>query len=466
MNDDRYLLKDVFPKEPEITRLTKSLDKAYLDRINKKVESVLYAIGRIYKYAMPFLIKFDVAVQKLDDDKYLQRVHPNYYGHVSFYSRYEGSNVSLRIDGNWLLTIYESLRIKEDSVLSIVIMHEVMHVLLSHLTQLRQILYQATNKGFDPETIAALSNLVGDAMVYAFLEEFFNPIREFGTKIGHITPDDLKELNITRYDLINKSLYQIIMELLYKTENNNGAASYIKTIIQSNDGKGSKIISSTIVEKEASVDSTERQLQIEASKNWGDMPGDLKVTLGKLLKYKEPWDIGLSKSVSNLFYDQYSMSRQHPFYKYNSDLIIGCFTGNVNKLVLGLDVSGSMIEDLPYYVSRIGHVLSIKGLTELYVLTGDVRVTFKKLCKIPFSDKDMDEISRSLRGGGGTDFRPLFKEAYKFWEKNKSSMLGFVLFTDTYGDFPHNIPPYDTIIVTKEYESSMIPKWVNKVIPI
>jgi len=460
---DKYLIKTNGPRS-QITKLTKDIDQAYLDKVNRQVEAVLYAIGRIYQYTLPFVIKMDVAVQKLDIDEYLSRVLPQYYGHISFYSRYSGSTVSLRIDANWLLQLNEVAGMPEESTLSIVIMHEIMHVLLGHLTQLKQIQQQAATKGYDLQAVQMLANLVGDAMVYAHLQEFFNPINEFGKKMGHITPEHVFPLGVTMYDLVNKSLYQIVMELLHKAGGDQGVNNMLQQVL--GDQNQSRTGSVTIVEDGASVSETERQLQQEAIKSWGNMPGNLKLSLERAIKYKEPWDLGLSKAVSNLFYDQYSFSRRHPYYTYNTDFILGCYSGVINKLVVGLDVSGSMIEDLPYYIERLGHVLSIKGLESLHIVAGDTEVTLNETFKIPFKDTDVQKILKSLEGGGGTDFRPLFKEAYKFWERNRSSMLGFVLFTDTYGDFPATAPPFDTIIVTKETHSQTIPKWVTKVIVI
>ena len=52
-----------------------------------------------------------------------------------------------------------------------------------------------------------------------------------------------------------------------------------------------------------------------------------------------------------------------------------------------------------------------------------------------------DEIELSMRGGGGTDFRPVFD----YIEQNDLDPRCLVYFTDTFGDFPDEQPDYPVL---------------------
>ena len=60
-----------------------------------------------------------------------------------------------------------------------------------------------------------------------------------------------------------------------------------------------------------------------------------------------------------------------------------------------------------------------------------------------------EEIVARPRGGGGTDFCP----AFKWTEENGIEPQALVYFTDMYGSFPDNAPPYPVIWVSTSDES-------------
>ena len=82
--------------------------------------------------------------------------------------------------------------------------------------------------------------------------------------------------------------------------------------------------------------------------------------------------------------------------------------------------------------------------------------------------KDPEELKRyaegfHIRGGFGTDFRPVFR---RLEEMKKAGMLrnlkGMMYFTDGYGTFPEKPPSWETAFVLfrdEEFDENMIPDW-------
>lgn len=110
------------------------------------------------------------------------------------------------------------------------------------------------------------------------------------------------------------------------------------------------------------------------------------------------------------------------------------------KVVAAIDTSGSMSqEQITKAISELyGLAKSFKFL-ELWVTDCDAQVYEAKKVKA-------EELSKLLlQGGGGTDFRPVFK-----WVKRDlgDKIDSLVFFSDLDGDFPATPPPYDTFWVT------------------
>lgn len=73
----------------------------------------------------------------------------------------------------------------------------------------------------------------------------------------------------------------------------------------------------------------------------------------------------------------------------------------------------------------------------------------------------------TVRGFGGTDFRPAFAYVSQLLEAGAFTRLrGLIYFTDGYGLFPVKMPPYDTVFVfmQEDYRDIDVPPWAMKLI--
>lgn len=110
-------------------------------------------------------------------------------------------------------------------------------------------------------------------------------------------------------------------------------------------------------------------------------------------------------------------------------------THTLQELVAFADVSGSMVVHLQHIVNELNQIMFDVGPETVHAVCGDDRVSSVR------SFSRGEEIELEVKGGGGTDFRPLFREVEdRGWEPNCGIFL-----TDTYGTFPDVPPAYPVL---------------------
>ena len=73
----------------------------------------------------------------------------------------------------------------------------------------------------------------------------------------------------------------------------------------------------------------------------------------------------------------------------------------------------------------------------------------------------------TVRGFGGTDFRPAFMRVQELLQRSCFTKLrGLIYFTDGYGTFPVKKPPYETafVFMKEDYRDVDVPPWAIKLI--
>lgn len=113
------------------------------------------------------------------------------------------------------------------------------------------------------------------------------------------------------------------------------------------------------------------------------------------------------------------------------------------ELLVGIDTSGSITkEELGQFLSEIKSIFyqwEKQLKLTLIVCDAEVHNTYEITNNFP----DVE-----LKGRGGTDFRPVFK-----WiEENKEERSILIFFSDGWGSYPDDSPPYETMwIMVKDY---------------
>ena len=143
----------------------------------------------------------------------------------------------------------------------------------------------------------------------------------------------------------------------------------------------------------------------------------------------------------------------------------------VREFVIAIDTSGSCSGALVRtFVERTYSILrnqtSFGDKMNIHLIQCDSAIrTATKVTSL----KQLEKYEESfwVRGGGGTDFRPVFEYVDGLVEDGEfEDLRGMIYFTDGYGIFPSHAPAYDVAFVFVDTERSnvRVPAWAMKVL--
>jgi predicted metal-dependent peptidase len=191
-------------------------------------------------------------------------------------------------------------------------------------------------------------------------------------------------------------------------------------------------------------------------KGKGNMPGGLKRWIDKLRKSKVRWERIFHRYVGQaLAKDDYSFVRVNKRFIGQGMYLPDLRSHIIGNVVIAIDTSGSIgrncLEQFAAEISKVAHLVN-----EVTAMTCDAAV--QEVVKIQKFDNWLTKLH--MRGGGGTDFRPVF---------DKVKELGIqpellIYLTDAYGTFPEKKPMYPVLwCVTCQDGMNSIP-WGQKVL--
>jgi predicted metal-dependent peptidase len=179
----------------------------------------------------------------------------------------------------------------------------------------------------------------------------------------------------------------------------------------------------------------------EAIKQQGDVPGGLlrmaeKLTAPPLLDWKTELTAATVNSVATTKYgmSDYSFGRPNKRHQ-KSKILFPSMITHLPKVGVLIDTSGSMSEeDVGAGLAQIRHILSNLG-SEVYLAVVD--------CSLQYFGraKTVAEITTKLKGGGGTDLRPGFDKLTEV----KCDVI--IAVSDCYASFPEKQPAGKTIFL-------------------
>ena len=143
----------------------------------------------------------------------------------------------------------------------------------------------------------------------------------------------------------------------------------------------------------------------------------------------------------------------------------------IREFVIAIDTSGSVAGELVQkFVQKTYNVLksteSFFSKINLHILQCDADI--QEDVKIT-SQEEFDAYLKTMtiKGLGGTDFRPVFARVDKLRRgKEFQNLKGLIYFTDGYGDFPEKKPDYAAafVFVEDEYNNPDVPPWAIKLV--
>ena len=320
--------------------------------------------------------------------------------------------VTMATDGNNLFYGEDFVKSINDEELLGVIVHEAMHVALLHMLRLGE---------RDP-TIANM------AMDYA------------------INPTIADKYTLPKGGLLDRKYenwtYEDIYDDLIKNVPTNPSNSW-GGVVKPKNKEGQDMTEAEMQVMEQDVKSAVANAAAVAKKQ-GKLPGDLERFIGKLLKPQVDWREKLRAIVTGLYPVDYTWRRFNRRLLEEDIYAPSMLREGAGEVVVAIDTSGSIgKKELTTFFSELNAISEEVHPEKIHVIYVDADISGVDTFEMG------EEIVARPRGGGGTDFCPPFN-----WvELNSISPQALVYFTDMYGSFPENAPPYPVIWVSTSDES-------------
>ena len=183
--------------------------------------------------------------------------------------------------------------------------------------------------------------------------------------------------------------------------------------------------------------------QVERMK--GTLPAGLKAVVQAILKPEIGWRELLAQFVTSCYgggRHWLPPARRHV----HEGLYLQSMRSERLRAIVAIDTSGSTRGDLPKFFSELTALLNSFGSYELTVIQCDAEIGKVET----FDDAAPLDPNREWEatGGGGTDFRPVFRYIDDHSELDPNLL---VFFTDGYGDYPERAPAYPVMwLLTKD----------------
>lgn len=169
----------------------------------------------------------------------------------------------------------------------------------------------------------------------------------------------------------------------------------------------------------------------------GKLSGDMARLVDFLLQPRLPWRMLLARYMSSLARDDYSYTR--PSTRRGDPAIFPSLRSSQVDVVIAVDTSGSITpEEMQEFVTEID---AIKGQMRARIILHACDEALDEQGPWTFEPWEEFTLPQDIKGGGGTDFRPVFKWADAL---DRSPNL-LIYFTDAEGMYPE-VPPYYPVI--------------------
>lgn len=143
----------------------------------------------------------------------------------------------------------------------------------------------------------------------------------------------------------------------------------------------------------------------------------------------------------------------------------------IQDLVIVIDTSDSCSDGvIDAFLAETGAILRTQDAffdaMNLHILQSDTQV---QLDTVIHSPEEFDRFREgfTVKGYGGTDFRPAFAYVNRLIQEGQlRDLKGLLYFTDGFGAYPQQRPPYETafLFFEEDYTGRDVPPWAMKVV--
>lgn len=179
----------------------------------------------------------------------------------------------------------------------------------------------------------------------------------------------------------------------------------------------------------------------EAAKAMGSMPAALARFVDEFVNPQVTWQEKLRYHVTRAVGREHSTwAKPHRRRLVTQRIYMPSYTGTgAGEIVVAIDTSGSIGQkELNAFLSELAEILDTCKPERVWVLAADAEVA-----SVTELHEGHDIVSNppELKGGGGTDFRPVFD----WCDKEGIVPAALIYFTDMYGSFPSEEVEYPVI---------------------
>lgn len=184
----------------------------------------------------------------------------------------------------------------------------------------------------------------------------------------------------------------------------------------------------------------------------GKMDGAMARMIDHLLQPRLPWRILLARYMTATARDDYSYMRQSR--RSQGNAILPSLHSSQVDVVVAVDTSGSIRDqEIQEFLSEIS---ALKGQMRARVTLIPCDATIAEDAPWVFEPWEALSLETEISGGGGTDFRPVFR-----WVEEQSLKPEIlVYFSDLEGQFPELAPAYPVLWLVKGKEK---PPWGQRI---
>lgn len=167
----------------------------------------------------------------------------------------------------------------------------------------------------------------------------------------------------------------------------------------------------------------------------GDLPGHIKRLVDRIRQPSVPWRQLLARFLQKQGGGDRQWlppSRRHV----HRGLYLPSRQKNTLELTVAVDTSGSCSDFLPGFLSELRGMLGAFNRVQLQILVFDTAIRQT----LQLTENDLYHMTKlELLGGGGTDFRPVFRTT------NDQPPQALVILTDGFAQAPEQAPPFPVL---------------------
>jgi predicted metal-dependent peptidase len=165
------------------------------------------------------------------------------------------------------------------------------------------------------------------------------------------------------------------------------------------------------------------------AKSKGNLPGQLARLVEDVTAPRVPWQQIIEQFLTEVLRDDYDMLKQDRRF-IEQGIYFPDLQSNATNVAVAVDTSGSIgKKELVAFVSEMAGILRCRGIANMRVFACDAEVTLDETIG------PTDPLPDNYPGGGGTDFRGVFKRLEESARSGDRPAL-LVYFTDMCGTFP------------------------------